>query len=158
MNLYLPMELFETVPGWGQKLLVLSFGIPFYICASASTPIAASMMMKGMSPGTALIFLLVGPATNFTNIAVLQKYIGKKGVVINIIAIALVSLILSVVVDYAYSAFSWPTVFKIEHMHESHAGPISQAFGVFLCVLILRGIYLEKIKPRLAKQKTAHCH
>ena len=158
MNLYLPMELFENVPGWAQKLVVLSFGIPFYICASASTPIAASMMIKGMSPGTALIFLLVGPATNFTNIAVLQKYIGKKGVVINVVAIALVSLVLSVVVDYAYEAFSWPTVFKIEDMHDAHNGVFSQVMGVFLSLLILKGIYKEKIKPRLGSNKSASCH
>lgn len=158
MNLYLPMEIFETVPGWAQKLVVLAFGIPFYICASASTPIAASMMIKGMSPGTALIFLLVGPATNFTNIAVLQKYIGKKGVIINIAAIAVVSLILSVVVDYAYSAFSWPTNFKIEDMHDAHNGLLSQFLGVVLTFLLIKGIYKEKVKPLLKKNHSASCH
>lgn len=157
MNLYLPVGTFETLPIWSQRLVVLLFGIPFYICASASTPIAASMMMKGMSPGTALIFLLVGPATNFTNIAVLQKYIGKKGIVINVVAIGLVALILSFVVDGLYQSFQWPTLYKIENLHGDHAGPLSQIMAVFLCLLMVKGIYKEKIKPLLKKEDQGSC-
>lgn len=157
MNLYLPVGTFDSLPIWSQRLVVLLFGIPFYICASASTPIAASMMMKGMSPGTALIFLLVGPATNFTNIAVLQKYIGKRGIIINVIAIGLVALILSFVVDGLYQSFQWPTFFKIEKLHGDHAGPFSHILGAFLCLLIVKGIYKEKIKPMLKKEDQGSC-
>ncbi len=157
MNLYLPVDLFETIPIWGQRLVVLAFGIPFYICASASTPIAASMMMKGMSPGTALIFLLVGPATNFTNIAVLQKYLGKRGVLINVLAISFVALGLSFLVDFLYETFQWSTIFKIEHLHEDHHGVLEQVMAVFLSLLILKGIYKEKLKPMMTKKGSSKC-
>lgn len=151
MNLYLPTETFETLPIWSQKLAILAIGVPFYICASASTPIAASMMLKGMSPGTALIFLLVGPATNFTNIAVLQKYIGKRGIIINVIAISVVAFIFSFIVDGLYDHFNWSTTFKIDKLHEEHGGILGHAMGIFLCFLMAKGIYREKIKPLLKK-------
>jgi len=157
MNLLIPEDLFTQIPDWGERLIVLAFGIPFYICASASTPIAASMMMKGMSPGTALIFLLVGPATNFTNIAVLQKFIGKKGVVINVLAIGLVALGMSFVVDYLYTTFSWPLTFKIEGMHEHGASLFEHGMGIFLTALLLKGLYVENIKPRLKKEESKAC-
>ncbi|MCF8059421.1 MAG: SO_0444 family Cu/Zn efflux transporter [Bacteriovoracaceae bacterium] len=157
MNLYLPIDIFELIPGWGQRLMVLAFGIPFYICASASTPIAASMMMKGMSPGTALIFLLVGPATNFTNIAVLQKYIGKKGIFINVMAISLVAVGMSFLIDYMYVANEWSTLFKIEKLHDAHQSKLDILMGIALSFLILKGIYKEKIKPRLKGKKPSSC-
>ena len=78
--------------------------------------------------------------------------------VINVLAIALVSLVLSFVVDFAYEHMMWPANFKIEDMHESHNGPISQALGVILSVLIIKGIYKEKIKPRLSPKSSASCH
>lgn len=157
MNLVLPVDLFAKLPDWGERLLVLGFGIPFYICASASTPIAASMMMKGMSPGVALIFLLVGPATNFTNLAVLQKYLGKKGTIINILSIALVSLLLSFVVDWAYDFFQWSKTFKIENLHDHQGAWWEQLMAIFLLVLILKGIYKEKVKPYLSKENSGGC-
>lgn len=157
MNLYLPIELFQALPKWSEKLVVLAFGIPFYICASASTPIAASMMMKGMSPGTALIFLLVGPATNFTNIAVLQKYIGKKGIIINVIAISLVALVGSYITDFLYDSFAWPLDFKIENHDHETMGFLEKSLGVFLIVLMAKGIYKEKVKPLMKKESTSCC-
>ena len=92
--------MFTNFNGTAAKLIILFAGIPMYVCASATTPIAAALVLKGLSPGAALLFLLVGPATNISNILVLQKYIGRKGIVINILAISLVSLALSYAVDF----------------------------------------------------------
>jgi uncharacterized membrane protein YraQ (UPF0718 family) len=63
--------------GIGSMLIMLVFGIPLYICATASTPIAAALILKGVSPGAALVFLLVGPATNMTSLSVLTGILGK---------------------------------------------------------------------------------
>lgn len=65
--------------GLSSMLIMLVVGIPLYICASASTPVAAALIMKGVSPGAALVFLLVGPATNVTSIFVLTGILGKRG-------------------------------------------------------------------------------
>jgi hypothetical protein len=83
-------------------LLMLAFGIPLYICATASTPIAAAFIMKGVSPGTALVFLLVGPATNVTSLSVLVGLLGKRATVLYLVSIAVVSVICGLAVDAVY--------------------------------------------------------
>jgi len=102
INFIVPADFFTSMSMIENRLMILLIGVPLYICASASTPIAVSLMLKGLSPGSALLLLLVGPATNISNIAVLQKYIGKKGVIFNVFSIVFVALIFSFLVDYLY--------------------------------------------------------
>ncbi len=64
--------------GLGPMLVVAAASVPMYICATASTPIAASMLAAGVSPGTVLVFLLAGPATNFASAAILRKEFGLR--------------------------------------------------------------------------------
>jgi uncharacterized protein len=88
--------------GIGSMLLMLAAGIPMYICATASTPIAAALILKGVSPGTALVFLLAGPATNITALAVLVRILGKKGVVVYLVSISVVSVLCGLALDGLY--------------------------------------------------------
>ena len=151
IEFFVPANIFVGVNGILGKFLILLIGVPLYICASASTPIAASLVMKGLSPGSAIIFLLVGPATNMSNIIVLQKYIGKKGIIINIFSICFVAFIMSMLVDWIYMSFSIPVDFKIAS-HDHHGGLeswIGIICAVVLIFFLLRGIYYREIKPRL---------
>jgi hypothetical protein len=91
--------------GLSSMLLMLVIGIPLYICASGSTPIAAAFIMKGVSPGTALVFLLAGPATNATSITVLVGLLGKRAVALYLLSIAVVSVLCGLVVDAIYLSF-----------------------------------------------------
>ncbi|MBD3297266.1 MAG: SO_0444 family Cu/Zn efflux transporter, partial [candidate division Zixibacteria bacterium] len=75
---FLPTEFLLGISPTAQLLLAVVAGIPIYICASASTPIAAVLMMKGLSPGAALVFLLVGPATNFASLLVIGRRLGPR--------------------------------------------------------------------------------
>ena len=149
VDVFVPTNFFETMGIDGQKLMILAVGIPLYICASATTPIAASLVLKGMSPGTALLILLVGPATNLSNIMVMQKYIGIKGIVINIISIAVVALGMSYLTDYLYSSMGWGINFNlVGHDHDhSHYSMIQQIMAVLFGLLLVRGIYRTKLKP-----------
>lgn len=157
IQLVVPENFFQDLGMVQNRLLILAVGIPFYICASASTPIAVSLMLKGLSPGSAILFLLVGPATNISNIAVLQKYIGKKGVMINIFSIAFVALIFSFITDYLYMQFFQLQLNEaLGHEHAHHSW-WEQACAIILVVLLAKGIYLENIKPKLFKKKAA-CH
>lgn len=88
--------------GIGSMLLMLAFGIPLYICATASTPIAAALILKGVSPGTALVFLLVGPATNVTSLSVLLGILGRSATGLYLASIAVVSVICGLIVDAIY--------------------------------------------------------
>lgn len=157
IDLLVPADFFANQSMLESRFLILLIGIPLYICASASTPIAASLMLKGLSPGSALLFLLVGPATNISNIAVLQKYIGKKGVIINIAAIAIVGLAFSFLVDWLYLNFFTLSINEklITHDHSGAWWEIASA--VILVILLSKGIYIEQIKPRFFK-RPASCH
>lgn len=157
IQVIVPENFFMDMGAAQSRMLILLVGIPVYICASATTPIAASLVLKGMSPGSALLLLLVGPATNISNILVLQKYIGKKGVIINVIAVALAALLFSFIADFLYSNY-FATSWHISMGHEHDMKPLwQQALGVFLIALIAKGIFKEKIKP-MFKKKAQSCH
>ena len=89
--------------GLSSMLVMLLFGIPLYICATASTPIAAAFILKGVSPGAVLVFLLVGPATNIASITVLTKLLGKKSMAVYLVSIAVVSVLCGLAVDQLYA-------------------------------------------------------
>lgn len=88
--------------GLSAMLLMLAFGIPLYICATASTPIAAALILKGVSPGAALVFLLVGPATNMASISVLVGLLGKRSTALYLLAIAVMSVLCGLLLDVIY--------------------------------------------------------
>ncbi len=104
ITLWLPQDLTGRYLGGGlaTMLLMLAVGIPTYICATASTPVAAALIMKGVSPGAALVFLLAGPATNLASLTVLTKVLGKRGVMIYLGSIATVSVLLGLATDWLY--------------------------------------------------------
>jgi hypothetical protein len=83
---------------------MLAVGIPLYICATASTPIAAALILKGVSPGAALVFLLAGPATNVAALTVMAGIIGKRATAIYLAAIAFSTVVFGLILDQVYSA------------------------------------------------------
>lgn len=89
--------------GISSMLIMLVIGIPIYICATASTPVAASLILSGISPGAALVFLLTGPATNVTSLTVLLKVIGKRATVIYLVALAVSAVLFGLILDGLYS-------------------------------------------------------
>ena len=103
----LPPSLIERYlsGGFTTMLAMLLIGIPIYTCASASTPIAAALVLKGLSPGAALVFLLSGPATNVGAIVVLLKFLGRRVVAIYLASIAIVSLAAGYVLNWIYQTW-----------------------------------------------------
>ncbi|MDF1536492.1 MAG: SO_0444 family Cu/Zn efflux transporter [bacterium] len=89
--------------GLGSMLIMLAVGVPLYLCATASTPIAAALILKGVSPGAALVFLLVGPATNIASLSVLTGLLGRRAVGIYLASIAAVSIVAGLVLDFIYT-------------------------------------------------------
>ena len=79
--------------------LMVLIGIPLYICASASTPIAAALVAKGVSPGAALIFLMTGPATNTGTIAIIVSQFGSRFASIYVAAVTAVTVVLGIAID-----------------------------------------------------------
>lgn len=79
--------------------LILLIAIPLYVCATASLPIAASLMLSGLSGGAAFIFLSAGPATNSVTMSVIYKSLGKSALVIYLATIAVMSLVFAYIFD-----------------------------------------------------------
>ena len=105
ISAFIPDDVFVRYMGAGgltAMLIMLAMGMPLYICATASTPIAAALILKGISPGAALVFLLVGPATNVTSLTVLFGLLGKKATAIYFVTIACIAVLFGLAVDQVY--------------------------------------------------------
>ena len=100
----IPVDVMTRYLGGGlpAMLLMLAMGIPLYICATASTPIAAALILKGVSPGAALVFLLAGPATNVTSLTVLMGILGKRATAVYLITLSVLAVLCGLAVDQIY--------------------------------------------------------
>ena len=88
--------------GFLGRLAMLAVATPMYICATASTPIAAAMILKGLSPGAALVLLLAGPATNIASISALAGMMGWKTTLRYLLTISVSALFMGWLVDELY--------------------------------------------------------
>ena len=106
ITVLIPPDLFGKYLGSGlpAMLIMLAVGIPLYICATASTPIAAALILKGVSPGAALVFLLAGPATNMATLTVLTGVLGKRATAIYLASIAVCAVLFGLIVDQVYAS------------------------------------------------------
>ena len=84
---------------WLSYPVMVLVGVPLYICASASTPIAAALVAKGFSPGAAMIFLMTGPATNTGTIAIIVSQFGTRFASIYVSSVIAVTVALGIVID-----------------------------------------------------------
>jgi hypothetical protein len=140
----IPAELFQSplARGFPGLLLMLAIGIPIYVCAAGSTPIAAMLLMKGMSPGAALVFLFASPATNLGSLVVLTRHLGRRVVLLQVAALALVTLALGWTVDLVWTTFGFET--RAASLAAAEVGPgwfevgTAAVLGVFLLLSILR--------------------
>lgn len=101
-----PSDALDQYVGTGflSYLVMLVVALPLYVCATASTPIAASLLLKGLSPGAALVFLLAGPATNGATITVMLKTLGKRAAGMYVLSIVICSLALAWATDMLYAS------------------------------------------------------
>ena len=83
-----------------NMLLVLAISAPMYLCATGSVPIAAALMLKGLSPGAAFVLLMAGPATNMAAILVIGKVLGRKTLVLYLVSIILGAMLFGLGIDY----------------------------------------------------------
>ena len=100
-----------------SMLIMMAIGVPLYVCASASTPVAAALIMKGLSPGAALVFLLTGPATNAMTLAIVPKIVGKSAAFIYLLSICVVSLILGGLLNVLTAHYGLPSIIHV-HQHD----------------------------------------
>jgi len=128
-------------------LLILVISIPVYICATASVPVAAVLMLKGLSPGAALVLLMAGPATNAATITMIGKILGKKSLFGYLGAIITGALLSGVLIDYFLPAEWFRVSEHFGHMGHDHSEMLPAwlkiGSAVTLALLIVNG-YVQK--------------
>ena len=138
---------------WGSglpaMLVMLIVGIPMYVCAVASTPIAAGLLLAGVSPGTAMVFLMAGPATNISTLGVIGKELGRRSLIAYLSGVAVIALITGFVVDYLVGKLSIDVQGQIAHNHDMVPPMIAWA-----ALLLLIGVVIKLNFAKLFNFKT----
>ncbi len=124
--------------GFLSYLVMLVVALPLYVCATASTPIAASLLLKGLSPGAALVFLLAGPATNGATITVMLKTLGKRAAGLYVVSIVIASLALAWLTDRLYAGLGLDIRAVVSEVDELLPHWAGVAGAVILIVLVAR--------------------
>ncbi|WP_190275306.1 SO_0444 family Cu/Zn efflux transporter [Pseudodesulfovibrio mercurii] len=119
-------------------LAMLVVALPLYVCATASTPIAASLLLKGLSPGAALVFLLAGPATNGATITVMLKTLGKRAAGLYVASIVVCSLALAWATDHLYAALGLDIRATVSNVDELLPHWVGVASALILLTLVAR--------------------
>jgi len=140
----------QALAAWGSGLpamgLMLLVGIPMYICATASTPVAAALLLAGVSPGTVLVFLLAGPATNLATLAVLRKELGHGVLAVYLGGISLSSIGLGLLLDRLVNSLDLDIAAQLGSGGEMLPVWLAWSCGLVLAVLAIRPIR-RKIMP-----------
>ncbi len=147
----LPPDVLGEYIGQGilSYLVMLAVGIPLYVCASGSIPLAAALLAKGISPGAALIFLIAGPATNAATITVISGMLGKRTLFIYLCVLILGALGSGAATDLVFTSFP-SLVPGMMHGHAHGDGPLSVFEFVCGTGLGLIMIY-HLVKPVVAR-------
>lgn len=145
----IPNDYFAGSLGTGMtaKLVMMLIGIPMYVCATGSVPVAAALIAKGISPGAALVFLITGPGTNAATISTIWKTMGKRTALIYLGTVAIGSLLAGVVLDWIYVANEIPQMF---HVHDFLPRYIKNISAIILMGVLAFGYFYNpgKIKNR----------
>jgi len=118
-------------------LLLMAAGVPVYVCATASVPIAAGFMHMGASPGAALAFLIAGPATNAAAFTTIWKLLGRRTAVLYIITVAVSAFGCGLLLDGLVPMLkeSLPTPGSSTHAH-LESGWLSHVWAITLMVVL----------------------
>lgn len=145
----LPSDLFEGSLSSGPAAFLIATlaGLPLYICATASIPMAYALIVAGLSPGAALVFLIVGPATNTATVATIWKIIGPAATGIYLTSLLIISWISGWIFNASISS---QTINDTIHMHEPLPPNLGQQVSAIVLIAILAHALLKQ------KSKNAH--
>ncbi|MCL1126065.1 SO_0444 family Cu/Zn efflux transporter [Shewanella surugensis] len=132
---------------WGDGLLAMLvmviISVPMYICATASTPIAAGLLLAGVSPGAVLVFMLAGPATNIATLGVVSKELGKRALLGYLGGVLGVALISGIVVNYLVERFGFNVMPQIGEHYSLLPSGVVYTSGMILAALMLKVLFAK---------------
>lgn len=124
--------------GLGAMIVMVMVGIPMYICATASTPMAAGFLLAGLSPGTVLVFLLAGPATNMATLAIVKKELGSYALFAYLCGIVIAAIGFGLLVDQLVVLWDINILAQVDGAHEMVNPWLEGVTALLLLVLALR--------------------
>ena len=137
-----------------SMLLVLAFAVPMYLCATGSIPIAVALMLKGLSPGTALVLLMAGPAVNVASMLVISKVMGKKTLVLYLLSIVSGAIFFGLGIDYLLPREWFAT--PLAYIHDCHEHGMS--WFNLSCLVVLLLLLANAFILRYRKPQACGCH
>lgn len=139
---------------WVAFPVMLLIGMPMYVCSTASIPVALALMAKGISPGAALIFLIVGPALNGASLAMLLQILGKKCMAIYLLVIAIASLLAGAALNIINTQWN-----VLPHYTAAEAGcctqgaPLMPLIGILCAIVLFALLAWHLMIDRMLKRK-----
>ena len=161
ITVLLPDNFFSTYARWPllNMFIIVAVAVPMYVCATGSIPIAAALMLKGMSPGCALVLLMAGPAANVASMFVVNNAFGRKATVVYLLSIIGGAMGFGVIVDY------WPGLRELfvnalpshvmhHHMDVSWFNTACSIFLLGMIVVALNAKYWKSYQIKRNKTNT----
>lgn len=147
----------ESYLGGGllPMLAAMAIGIPLYVCATASTPIALGLIHAGLSPGAALVFLISGPATNSAALTTLWKILGRRAAILYLLTVVVASLATGLAVDGLIGAGGLPASALVpaassiaaQDAHAHHEAGASMPWFELVCAIVLLAVLVNALRP-----------
>jgi uncharacterized membrane protein YraQ (UPF0718 family)/copper chaperone CopZ len=140
ISAFIPDDYFYPILGGGlvSMLVIMAAGIPVYVCATASVPIAAALIAKGISPGAALVFLMTGPATNAATISTVWKIMGKRTALIYLATVVASALGAGLLLDYIFATGDFSVSSTMPRMIP---GWVKTGGGISMLIILAAAVY-----------------
>ena len=159
ITVFVPDDFFLRFAGTPivSMLVVLAISIPMYVCATGSIPIAVALMLKGITPGAALVLLMAGPASNMASILVIRKGLGKKTLWVYLLSITLGAIVFGLGVDYLLPR-EWFTSHLVQTHDCCHTTPalFNIICSVVLCCLLVYALVMRFVPGHKHEHEHEH--
>ncbi|PRY73376.1 SO_0444 family Cu/Zn efflux transporter [Halomonas ventosae] len=146
-----PQQLAALGSGLGAMLVMAVIGIPLYMCATAATPIAAGLLLAGVSPGTVLVFLIAAPVTSLATLGVFRREMGNRALVAYLAGILASAVLLGLGVDAVASWWQLDIARQIEAVNE-----LLPAWVEWVGLVVLVGLAVKPLRRTLAGHLPHH--
>ena len=131
-------------------MLIVLISIPMYICATASTPVAAGLMLSGISPGAALVFMLTGPATNIATLMVVKNELGVRSLVGYLTGVILTAIVMGLAFDWLLAYFD--INIQVSQGQHSEMTSILYSLSAIILALLIIWQYIKIIRLKFIAQ------
>jgi len=158
ITVFVPASAFHLFQGntWASMLLVLCIAMPMYLCATGSIPVAVALMLKGLTPGAALVLLMAGPACNFASMLVVRKVLGTRSLITYLASIIVGAVVFGWFIDWLQ--FGGHVDF-LQHLNQQHAcctepdSWFSWLCTILLALLLVNALVLTRFYPKKENNK-----